>query len=59
MHGETSQPEKDVGQSDLWEVGIGMTSEAHYTILGYASVVVKRIAGLPRAGLIPSAYRLF
>ena len=59
MHGETSQPKEGVSQSGLLEVGIGITSEAHYTILGYSSVVIEQIASLPRAGLIPPAYRLF
>ena len=59
MHGETSQPKEGVSQSDLLEVGIGITSEAHYTILGYSSVVIKRIEGLPWSGLVPSVYFLF
>ena len=59
MHGETSQPKEDAGLSDLREVSIGINSEAHYTKLGYSSVVIERIAGLPRAGLIPPVYRLF
>ena len=59
LHGETSQPKEDAGLLDLWEVGIGINSEAYYTILGYSSVVIEQIASLPRAGLIPPAYRQF